>query len=347
MKTISILMLVMSLSAVLMPMMVLAEETTASDVETSLDGSVSGAELSWKQLGLAFTFNQERKAEKELEIARLRLIQARVAAKNNNTEAVKKAIEAHNRILERVHARINAIDGKSDKQGIKNFVARFVALEKAIEVHEARIVKFNELLESEDLTDEQKAKIESQLELMQNKTDKLKELQETKRERVKTKLMAVTEMTEEEADAEIQELEDAENLQDVKKVVAEVKVQAAETALEKLKARVSQAEANGKNVSAIEAQIASAEQRIAEAKVLVSSENYSAALQTIKPVWNYGQNVKTIRDRIRTAEGKGNTVRTEIETETQGNSEDSDAGNEDSGSDNSASGSSNSGSGNN
>src|SRR3989344_7490668 len=138
-------------------------------------------------------------------------------------------------------------------------------------------------------------------------------------------------MTEEEADAEIQELEDAENLQDVKKVVAEVKVQAAETALEKLKARVSQAEANGKNVSAIEAQIASAEQRIAEAKVLVSSENYSAALQTIKPVWNYGQNVKTIRDRIRTAEGKGNTVRTEIETETQGNSEDSDAGNEDSG----------------
>src|SRR3989344_6404248 len=127
MKTISILMLVMALSAVLMPMMVLAEETTASDVETSLDGSVSGAELSRKQLGLAFTFNQERKAEKELEIARLRLIQARVAAKNNNTEAVKKAIEAHNRILERVHARINAIDGKSDKQGIKNFVARFVA----------------------------------------------------------------------------------------------------------------------------------------------------------------------------------------------------------------------------
>ncbi|PIN77330.1 hypothetical protein COV15_02365 [Candidatus Woesearchaeota archaeon CG10_big_fil_rev_8_21_14_0_10_34_12] len=305
-------MLVMALSLTIMPVMVLAQDAT--EISDSLDESVSGFKIGLKQLGLAFTFNQEKKIDKELDIARLRLIQAKVAAENGNTGAVQKALEAHNRLLEKVHARVNIIDGKSDENAIRASLSNMVALEKAIEVHEARIAKFNEILGSGNLTDEQMAKIESRLELMQNKTDDLKQLQEQKQERVKTRLMAVTEMTEEEADAEIQNLENAQNLGEVRKVVAEVRLQAAEKALEKLKARVSVTEANGNNVSAILARIANAEQRVSEAK--------------------------SFSERIRAEEGNGNQARTETD------------GNYDSGSDNSgsssseSSGNSNSGSGN-
>lgn len=228
------------------------DSETVTAINDDLNESVGPMRIGWENVKLWFTFNNEKKAIQELKIARLRLIQARIAARNNDTEAMQNAIEAHNRILERVQERINAIDGASDNRGAKLAVEKLVGLERAIEVHEARISKLNEILASENLTDEQRARIEDKLERAENNTAKLRELEADKKEKIKTRLRAVSNMTEEEANAAIQELEDAQNLSAVKKLVAEVKMKHIERMLEKFREKVAEAQAKGKNVSGLE-----------------------------------------------------------------------------------------------
>jgi len=147
---------------------------------------------------------------------------------------MEKAIEAHNRIIERVQQRINSIDGESTKQGIRNSETKLVGLERAIQVHEARIAKLNEILASENLTDEQRLRVQAKIEQAENNTAHLNEVKDAKEDKLKTRLMAVSNMTEEEADAEIQELKDAQNISAVRKMVAEAKAKRAENAADVL-----------------------------------------------------------------------------------------------------------------
>jgi hypothetical protein len=137
--------------------------------ETDLNESdASGFKPLIQELKVMFEPNQERKVQLELELARLRLIQAKIAAKHNNTAAMERAIEAHNRIMEKIRARIAAISNKG---------GNLTGLDRAIQVHELRIAKLNAILASENLTAEQKAKIEARIEHVENVTWKLQNVQ--------------------------------------------------------------------------------------------------------------------------------------------------------------------------
>jgi chromosome segregation ATPase len=229
------------------------DQATANAINDELNESASVIDTTLARIGIGFTFNQEKKAEKELKLARLELIMAKIAAKNNNTEAMEKALEAHERIIARVQERINALDGKATKEGIKKSAEKLVGLERAIEVHEARIAKLNEILVSANLTEEQIANIQARLEKAENSTAHLKEVQAAKIDKLKTKLKAVANMTEEQAEAEIQKIEDAQNLSAVKKKVAEVKAARNENAAKVISEVIAKLEARqnetGKNAS--------------------------------------------------------------------------------------------------
>lgn len=246
-KLYTILVFALLATAIFATASVLAQETSsetasdtaiASEVNDKLDGSVSGLKIGWENFKLWFTFNNEKKAMQELKIARLRLIQAKIAAKNGDTEAMQNALEAHNKILEKIQERINAIDGASDKEGTKLAATKLVGLERAIEVHEARISKLNELLASENLTDEQRAKLENKIAKAENNTAHLREVEADKKEKITTRLRAVGNMTKEEADSAIKNLEDAQNLSKVKEMVAELKLKHQEGIAEKIKERI-------------------------------------------------------------------------------------------------------------
>ena len=154
------------------------DQETANDINDELNESVSVVDTTMARIGIWFTFNQEKKAEKELKLAKLELIKAKVAALNNNTKAMEKALEAHERIIARVQERINAMNGAATENGIKNSVSKLVGLERAIEVHEARIAKLNEILAGANLTDEQIAKIQARLEKAVNSTAHLRMLKQ-------------------------------------------------------------------------------------------------------------------------------------------------------------------------
>jgi predicted DNA-binding antitoxin AbrB/MazE fold protein len=168
----------------------LNQTTEATELNES---DVSGFKVLMQQFKIAFEPNLEKKVKLELELARLRLIQAKIAAKNNNTVAMERALEAHDRIIEGVKARVEAISNKG---------GNLTGLERAIQVHERRIELLNEILAKVNLTEEERAKVEARLEHVENVTAKLKELQQKIENKTETLQNRTEEMLERHAKIE-------------------------------------------------------------------------------------------------------------------------------------------------
>lgn len=168
-----------------------------SDLE--LNDRAGDGKIAWRQFKLWFTFNQEKKIEGELDLARLRLIQARIAAENNNSEGVARAMDAHQRIIDRIQERMNRMENNPEGSALNDSATKLVGLERAIQVHERRINFLNDKLENANLTDEQRARIEDKISRAQNVTSNLNELEQAKLEKLKTRIMAVANLTDEQA----------------------------------------------------------------------------------------------------------------------------------------------------
>jgi Na+/phosphate symporter len=150
--------------------------------------------------------NQEKKAEIELKIAEWYSRKAEKAAKNGNIEAASKNLDKYNKMMEKIQARVQKMDGAKDEAGIKKSAEKLVGLERAIEVHQQRIDEFKQKLASENLTLEQKARLEEKLAKMESNTQKLTDLQAKKKEDLNTKLMAISGKTKAEADNEMKKI---------------------------------------------------------------------------------------------------------------------------------------------
>jgi len=189
---------------------------SVNEIDASLNESVNGWKIGWQNTKIAFTFNKEKKAEMELKLADMRLIQAKIAAKNNNSIAMEKALFAHEKILVRVQERVKKIDGASDEKGVRNSAEKLVGLDRAIEVHQIKIDRLNALLQNENLTSDEKTRIESMLAKAENSTVHLQEVQDMQKEKIQTRLMAIGNMTENESKKVISGIEDAQNLKELK-----------------------------------------------------------------------------------------------------------------------------------
>lgn len=190
-----------------------ADSSITEEAEDDLNEDVSSWQINRERIKNWFTFDQEKKAERELQIAKMLLVQAKIHARNNNTQAMEKSLEAHNRLVNRVKERVQNINGRSDEKGLRDNAEKLVGLERAIEVHEARITRLQTMLENENLTEQQKQVIEAQIERAQNNTADLAQIQLRQQEKVKTKLMAVGNLSEEEAEQEMEQLRERERKQ--------------------------------------------------------------------------------------------------------------------------------------
>jgi hypothetical protein len=101
--------------------------------------------------------------------------------------------------MERAKTRMEALK-LADGDKINETAAKLVGLERAIQVHERRIAFISNVLANANLTEAQREKLELKLEKVKGVTSKLEELNQAKQEQIKTRLMAVKNMTEQEAD---------------------------------------------------------------------------------------------------------------------------------------------------
>jgi hypothetical protein len=213
--------------------MLISEQVNVStdDVEADLglNESVSDSEVAWKSFKLWFIFNQEKKINAELDLARLRLAQANRAAERNDTEDMEKAMEKHERIMNKIQEQMDKFEIGSDVNDSAN---KLLGLENAIGRHEQRIAFLNYVFANANLTEEQRAKIEERMARVENVTARLNEVQQEKQDRITTRLMAEGNLTEEQAK---RVLEIMRPLKDDREEEREANKQAMERAREEMK----------------------------------------------------------------------------------------------------------------
>lgn len=205
-KSIMLGMVAMFAMAIFASSMVFAEDNSTNTTLVSENVTEpSASSFFWKNLGLFFTFNQEKKMNKELELAQMRLQQAEAASQKNNSAKAEKALDEYNRLMDSASKRAEMLNSGSN---INGSTLRVAAMEQAILVHEDRIAKIQARLNNENLTDDQRAKIQERLDKAENVTAHLQDVQTAKEEKIKTRMMAELNMTSEQADAKIQEAKD-------------------------------------------------------------------------------------------------------------------------------------------
>ena len=159
------------------------EDSVLNETEEVTETEATGS-IFWKRAGIWFTFNQEKKAEKELKLAELQLVRARIAARNNNTGAMENALEAHKKLIERVQERVSKIENG-------NASGKLTGLDMAIQAHQARIARFNAQLNNSNLSAEQIEKLQERIEQAQENTQHLREVANERREKLELRLNAV------------------------------------------------------------------------------------------------------------------------------------------------------------
>jgi len=202
-KTIMFGMIAMLAFAMFASSLVLAEDNSTSNISNAT--AVSSGKIFWKGAGIWFTFNQEKKIEKEMALAQLRLQQAEYATQHNMTKAAEKALNSYEKLMNRIDKRNELIQAKNN---INASILQLAAMDQAILVHQNRIEKLSNYLANANLTDEQRARIEAKIAKAKNVTLHLQEVQAAKEEKLKTRLMAQGNLSEDEAESEIDEDKD-------------------------------------------------------------------------------------------------------------------------------------------
>lgn len=152
------------------------------------DSALYFLDLAIENLGLALTFNNQVKIEKELDIAEERLAEAREMALKNNLNAMAKAEEKHEETLTKIKSELNEIKGDNSTDELE----KELEIEEQINDHGEKIKAVKKELKLEiningELTPEQKKLIDSLIASFEGKTGEVQieintEKQKTKKE---------------------------------------------------------------------------------------------------------------------------------------------------------------------
>jgi hypothetical protein len=255
------------------------------------DSSFYGLKTGWEKMKLAFTFNPERKAQLELRLAERKLLEVKKMAEKGNLRAMERAQMRHDALIESAQNRLSALDEDSKESKVNSTAEKVVGLQRALKAHENRIEVLKDILANENLSEEARAAIESAVAKMENKTAAMEQKLQDKKDKIKTKLRALTAKTASEVDDAIERLENKTGLTDLDQKIAQNRIEKTEEALKKLKERISDEKYAGLNLSAVDAHIAEAEATLADAKVLYAEGKYSEVIVMLKPISNFGRNL--------------------------------------------------------
>lgn len=214
-KTITFGMIAMLAMVMFASTLVLADDNSTDKCFGSADGlskcdgsgvaQVSSSTIFWRQVGLLFTFNQERKMEKEMVLAQLRLQQAEYATQNNMSQAAENALDKYGKLIDKAEKRAELVQ-KVGNAGVS--AMKLAAMDQAILAHQEKIAKLSSILENSNLTADQKVRLEEKVAHAENVTLHLQDVQSNKEEKMKIRLMAESNMTEVEAEAKIVDAKD-------------------------------------------------------------------------------------------------------------------------------------------
>ena len=102
------------------------------------------SDIFFDNIGVALTFGEEAKINKQFEIAEERLAEAQAMIQANKTEEAGEALENHNALMEQVRSRINSTNGANETLKLQ------LQIEERLRIHESKIVDVASGIDLED-----------------------------------------------------------------------------------------------------------------------------------------------------------------------------------------------------
>lgn len=246
-----------------------------------------------ERLALGLTFNKEKRAQKELDIAQKRLLEMKKMIAKNKLQQAERLQAAYEERIQKASDLLAQIKENGNQATIVAGAKSLALLQGKVQNHEMAIEALKNVLAEKNLTDEQKAKLEFVLERMENKTDDMKDKAEQRQEKIKDRLRAVTNKSESEVDAILNNAT-AEELQNVQQKLADRWINRTENALVKIDTKITEQKLKGINITELEGFTAEVEAKLADAKAAYAAGNYEDALKILKPVNNYGRQLSQV-----------------------------------------------------
>jgi chromosome segregation ATPase len=179
-------------------------ENSSDSINVSADEQVpSKFRYGWEKFRLHLMWNETNKLQHEFKLAKWKLQEAKFEAKKGNFEAADSALEEQESILENIRLRVSKFNETNR--------TLTPGLDQSISVHEERLANLKLLLESSNLTDEQKIKLEMRISRLENNTQHLQDVRDKVREKREDKLQERLNKTLDKADERREKLRERMN----------------------------------------------------------------------------------------------------------------------------------------
>jgi hypothetical protein len=160
----------------LMGTAVLAQENTVGSkaLEVSNNQSQASTSVFWDKVRLAFTFNDEKKAEINLKIADKRAEKAGQLLEKNMTEEAQKYVEKHDKAINDSEENFDNIATNGDNESVLNALRATVKMQYLLDLHKEKFITVHsEILErqSERMDESKLNHLESAFSKIENKSD--------------------------------------------------------------------------------------------------------------------------------------------------------------------------------
>jgi hypothetical protein len=185
------------------------------DSETNLPeaGSISGFERAMNRFQLFFITNPERKADKSLEIAEERLAEIEKLIEEGNLEEAEKLRQEYKYMLEKAEKAMNGIETNEDFNKSQEAFRKIARIKNRVENHQEKTKMIHlRILENQNVTFEEFENIEKMFEEIQNSSNNLGSLTESREENFEIKLKILSNMSDEELEEFLQRIESEEGI---------------------------------------------------------------------------------------------------------------------------------------
>jgi len=194
-------------------------ETQAEEIEIEIEDNETagttpdqpllwGLERAMERIDLALTFNKASKAKKGLRHAKERLLEVEAMIAAKKLDAAEKAQKVREKIIERVQEQVEEMGDGADED-----IEDILEIENEAEEQENRMQMLKVKFQFKgNLTEEQRAQIDALIESCQNRSQAFKLKIQDKKAKVKIRIKAMTEKTDEEIEELMQATEERLNI---------------------------------------------------------------------------------------------------------------------------------------
>ena len=253
-----------------------SDEDDSAEAGMTPDSPFYGLDVAMDNIGLMFTFNAAKKAEKKLEIANERLKEAKMMAVANNLDAMEKAKIRHDAILLSAEEDIEAMNGNETEALMSN-----MRIKSMLNIHNQEVADVEQELTLRvrgGLSVAQQGQLDAVLESMKGSSNSVEVKVQNKEEKIKAVVKRTRNLSDEEVDAEFENIDRAAAQEHLGDKALDV-IGQAKKAMSSSDALIAKKQAEGKDVSYANDQRAEAEAILSEAEAALADGNIELATE--------------------------------------------------------------------